>query len=293
VPVNLGRDPLLWAELFAVSNLAFLAVDIFVAHSVNRFANPVEWLPVALSLAAAPTLLLTMVLGGPLPRLAGTEEPDRADRQRLARWVGLAVGWASVGVGVAGLIFHLESQFFEEQTLKNLVYTAPFAAPLAYAGLGLLLILDRRVDARTVDWARWIAFLAWGGFVGNFVLSLADHAQNAFFHPLEWASVAAASFAVGGLLALVLFPLDRITHRVVVVLMALQVLVGVVGTAAHTRAILGGPMGTPWENALYGAPAFAPMLFADLAVLAALALWALARHTSATTRPVPGRLDSP
>ncbi len=46
------------------------------------------------------------------------------------------------------MIWHLRGDFFQEQTLKNLVYTAPFAAPLAYTGLGLLLILDRMVDAR-------------------------------------------------------------------------------------------------------------------------------------------------
>ena len=69
-------------------------------------------------------------------------------RPRVARWLGLAVGYGAVLVGVAGLLLHLDSQFFDQQTLKNLVYTAPFAAPLAYAGVGLLLILDRMVDAR-------------------------------------------------------------------------------------------------------------------------------------------------
>ena len=48
-------------------------------------------------------------------------------------------------VGVAGLVLHLDSHFFAEQTIKNLVYTAPFAAPLVYAGVGLLLILNRMV----------------------------------------------------------------------------------------------------------------------------------------------------
>ena len=64
----------------------------------------------------------------------------------------MAVGWGSIVVGIAGALLHLDSAFFEEQTLKNLVYTAPFAAPLAYTGLGFLLLLDRMVDSRTPDW---------------------------------------------------------------------------------------------------------------------------------------------
>ena len=43
--------------------------------------------------------------------------------------------------------------------MRNLVYAAPFAAPLSYAGLGLLAILNRTVPARTVEWARWVVFL--------------------------------------------------------------------------------------------------------------------------------------
>jgi hypothetical protein len=30
-------DPVLWVEAFALGNLAFLALDIFVAHSANGF----------------------------------------------------------------------------------------------------------------------------------------------------------------------------------------------------------------------------------------------------------------
>jgi len=51
----------------------------------------------------------------------------------------------------AGLLLHLDSAFFGEQTLRILVYTAPFVAPLANSGVGLLLILDRMVDARSVE----------------------------------------------------------------------------------------------------------------------------------------------
>ena len=49
------------------------------------------------------------------------------------RDVGYMIGWLSVLVGLAGVLYHLESRFFLDRTLKSLTYAAPFAAPLAYA----------------------------------------------------------------------------------------------------------------------------------------------------------------
>jgi hypothetical protein len=270
-------DPLVLVELFAVANIAFLAVDIGIAHAINAFANRAEWVPVAFSLTATPALLAAMAMGGIRPALAGSEGTgSRGVRRRAARRLGLAVGAGSVAVGVAGLLLHLESQFFREATLKNLVYTAPFVAPLAYAGVGLLLLLDRMVDARTIEWARWVALLALGGFVGNFVLCVCDHAQNGFFRPEEWVGVVAA--AATGVLAAVLSVYDnRPLLGLGFGVMLVQVAVGLLGAYWHVRADLDQLLGTPWQKFLYGAPAFAPLLFADLAALAILALWALAR----------------
>src|SRR5262249_36666178 len=154
-------DPLAWVELFALLNIAFLAVDIGLAHAVNAFAHPAEYVPVVFSVVAPAMLVAAMALGGLRPARPG----EGSAACRRARGLGLAVGWGSVAVGIAGMLFHLDSAFFEAQTLKNLVYTAPFAAPLAYTGLGFLILLDRMVDSRTIDWARWIVLLALGGFV--------------------------------------------------------------------------------------------------------------------------------
>src|SRR3954466_15169584 len=205
-----GADPLAYAELFALNNVAFLAVDITIAHAINSFAHRAEWVPVAFSVAASAVLVLAMLLGGIRPTLPGAEAEGRlGGRQRLARRLGMAVGWGSVAVGIAGLLFHLESQFFREATLKNLVYSAPFVAPLSYAGVGLLILLNRMVDSRSEAWARWLVLLSLGGFVGNFVLSLADHAQNGFFRPEEWAGVVSAAAAVGVLTAVLTIPDNR------------------------------------------------------------------------------------
>lgn len=272
-------SPLLWLEWFLVANLAFLAVDIAIAHAANAFEHPAEWIPIGFSVVATILLLLAIALGGSWPGPVGGRGGLRV---RLGRWLGILVGMGSIAVGVAGLVWHLKGDFFQEQTLKNLVYTAPFTAPLAYSGLGLLLLLDRMVDARSREWWRWVLLLAAGGFAGNFVLSLADHAQNGFFYPSEWIGVVSGAVAVGFLLAGVMVPESRSLLVMNLAIMAIQVVVGVLGFYLHVRGDLAAPAVSLWERFLYGAPAFAPLLFADLALLAVLGLWAQARELAVT-----------
>jgi hypothetical protein len=277
-PGKWWADPLSYVELFALANIAFLAVDIGLAHAVNAFAEPAEWVPVGFSLIAPVVLAAAMVLGGLRP----ADRPGEGSAaRRVARGLGLAVGWGAVAVGIAGLLFHLDSAFFEEQTIKNLVYTAPFVAPLAYTGVGLLLILDRTTDARSVEWARWVVLLAWGGFVGNFVLTLADHAQNGFFRPTEWVGVVASAWAVSSLVAVLVVYDNRPLVRLALGVMAAQVVVGLLGFYLHLKSVLNAPGASLWDRVLYGAPLFAPLLFADLALLAVLGLWAVARTQGA------------
>jgi hypothetical protein len=287
-------DPLALAELFLVANISFLAVDVAIAHSVNAFVYPAEWAPVIFSLAGAATLLAAVVLAGSVcpPLGPGTKDPRRSTgrRQWLAWLLGLGVGALAVGVGLSGLIFHLRSGFFQQQTLRNLVYAAPFAAPLSYAGLGLLAILNRTVPSRTVEWARWVVFLALGGFLGNFVLSLTDHAQNGFFNHREWIAVVAAAFAVGGLLAALVDYANRPYLWLCQGLMLVEIVVGLLGWYYHVSAIARSPMSGIWDQVLYSAPVFAPLLFANLAILGMLGLWGLLR-AGATGQTDAGRMS--
>jgi hypothetical protein len=269
---------MIWVELLVISNLAFLAVDIGLAHAVNSFEHPAEWIPIAFSLGATGMLSVAMLVGGVVPLIPGDLGRGGTHfRKRLARGIGLLVGWGSIAVGVAGLLWHLNGDFFRQSTLKNLVYTAPFTAPLAYTGLGLLLILDRMVDARSLEWARWVVLLAAGGFLGNFVLSLADHAQNGFFDPTEWIGVVAGAVAFAFLLAAVALPRDRSLLAASLGLMVVQVVVGLLGFYLHLRGNLANRASTLWDTFVYGAPIFAPLLFADVAALAVFGLWAQAR----------------
>jgi hypothetical protein len=253
------RSPRLWLEVFVLINLTFLGPDIYLAHSTNSFRHPAEYLPLYFSLGA-PVLLFIAIA---------------AWRWLMSfwRWLGFLVGGAAVVLGVAGLILHLDSHFFREHTLDSLVYTAPFAAPLAYTGLGLLLIMNRMVAAESAEWPRWVIFLALGGFVGNFIFSLADHAQNGFFHWTEWIPVAASAFAIGFLLIPVFVVVQRKYVIVCALVMVVQVGVGLLGFYLHTRANLHGPSPDMLSNFIYGAPALAPLLFPNLALLAFIGLW--------------------
>lgn len=248
-------------ELFLISNYAFLVVDIFTAHSVNQFHHWAEWIPLGFSAIAAVALIATLSRAG---------SPGW-------RVTGQVVGYASVAVGIAGLFWHLDSQFFGRQTIESLVYTAPFVAPLAYTGLGLLLLLSRMESPSDVMFGRWIIFLALGGFLGNLTLSLCDHAQNGFYHPTEWVPVIASAYGVG-FLALALFSNAPGFMKATLGILLVQVIVGLWGFALHLLADVNGISSSVYENFVYGAPVFAPLLFVNLALLAMIGVYDVWAH---------------
>ena len=255
----LSRPQLL--EIFVLSNLAFLALDVFIAHSINAFRHWAAWIPFYFSAVTA-----ILLMGSFLYR--------RFDVLRTgARHLGSIVGWTSILVGIAGLILHLESQFFVKMTLQSLVYTAPFVAPLSFAGLGFLLLLNRQVDLESIDWGKWIVFFAWGGFVGNFFLALADHAQNGFFYLNEWIPVASSALAIGFLFAVIISSVNHLFLKQCLWIIGIQVIVGLLGFYFHLAADLRGPASSFMDNLKYGAPVFAPLLLPNLAILAAIGLW--------------------
>ncbi len=263
------HDYVLWAEVFAVLNLAFLSVDIYLAHAENHFQRRAEYVPLLFSLLAPPLLAL------------GLWSREFRGRQGLWRWAGFVVGACSIVIGAAGVIYHLDSQFFYERTLRSLVYAAPFAAPLAYAGIGMILMLDRMVPGSSPEWPQWVLFLTLGGFLGNFILSLTDHAANGFFHRAEWIPVASSAFAVSFLLTLFF---AKVTERYMAAcawVLLVQALVGVAGFAFHATADIHGISRSLFQNVVDGAPPFAPLLFSDLTILGWIGLWALRSTRSA------------
>jgi hypothetical protein len=268
--------PWLWLELFVLVNLGFLAPDIYLAHSFNSFRHEAEYIPLIFSLAAPVVLLVA------LAALA-------FGAMRVWRGLGLLVGATAVAIGVAGLLWHLGSRFFERQTLESLVYTAPFAAPLAYSGIGLLAIMNRMVDAQSPEWPRWVLLLALGGFVGNFIFSVADHAQNGFFHAAEWIPVASSAFAVTFLLVPFLMEVGPAYLLACLVVLLAQMPIGLLGFYYHNMANLEGTAPRFFDNTVFGAPPMAPLLLPNLVLLALIGLWPLFRlGSTATTNHLAG-----
>ena len=115
-------------EVFALVNLGFLTFDIYLAHSINDFRKAPEYIPLYFSALAPIVLVIGLVLR----------------RRWKAVWtdLGYLVGWGAILVGLTGVILHLDSSFFYERTIKSLTYSAPFAAPLAYTGLGFLICAE-------------------------------------------------------------------------------------------------------------------------------------------------------
>lgn len=260
--------PQLWIEAFAVVNLGFLVLDIYLAHSVNQFRRDAEYIPLVFSIVSPVVLALGLFVRGRLPW--------------MWKSLGYLVGAVAIVIGITGFVLHLESQFFVERTLRSLTYSAPFAAPLAYTGLGFLLVMNRMVDPDSPEWAQWVVLLALGGFSGNFVFSLADHAGNGFFNALEWVPVFAAALAVGFLTVPLVMRVSRAYIHLCLAILALEMGVGLWGFVLHTLGNLRGPSASMFENFIYGAPPMAPLLFPNLALLGAIALWQL-RRTAALT----------
>lgn len=252
-------EPRLLVEGFCLVNLGFLTLDIYLAHSFNEFRKWQEFVPLYFSIST-PLLLATGL----------------ALRKRWpAVWtdLGYFVGWGAIVMGLAGVLLHLNSLFFYERTLKSLTYSAPFIAPLAYVGVGFLLVMNRMVDAQSREWAQWTLFFTLGGFIGNFGLTLSDHAENGFFYRTEWAGVWASAIAVGFLLTPLLVQVPKGFILLCAAILLGEAGVGAWGFMLHAIANLHGPSTHEMKNFTFGAAPFAPLLFPNLALLGWIALW--------------------
>ena len=119
--------------------------------------------------------------------------------------------------------------------------------------------------------------MALGGFVGNFLLALCDHAQNGFFNLWEWIPIVTSAFAIGCLVTLLLQPIHPPFLKVCVGILIINGLVGLLGFYLHLSVDLQSAELSIRDKFIYGAPLFAPLLFTDLALLGVLGLWQLAR----------------
>jgi hypothetical protein len=121
----------------------------------------------------------------------------------------------------------------------------------------------------------WILLLTLGGYIGNFVFSLADHAANGFFYPLEWVPVVASAVAVGALTVPLVMRVSRPFIDLIATVLIVEAAVGVWGFVLHAEGNLSGPSVHAFQNFINGAPPMAPLLFPNLMVLGVIGLWQL------------------
>ena len=257
--------PQIWVEVFAILNVGFLTFDIYLAHSVNQFRNQAEYIPLIFSATAPLLLIVALAVRYRWPAVW-------KDLGYLVGWIGGA-GWAR-----PGLSFTCESHFFYERTLRSLTYSAPFAAPLAYTGLGFLLIMNRMVDPETHRMGAMGVVAGAGRLRREFRLQPGRSRRQRI---LQSAGVGACRgqrhrgrFSSG---AADDARLSRQYIDLCALILLLEAGVGLWGFILACRGNLRGPSVHAFDNFIYGAPPMAPLLFPNLMVLGIIALWQLSQ----------------
>ena len=98
----------------------------------------------------------------------------------------LAIWWdgRAILIGLTGVIAApRQPRSSMSARIQSLTYSAPFVAPLAYTRPGIS-AGDEPHGRLAVERSgrQWVLLFTLGGFVGNFVLTLSDHAANGFFY---------------------------------------------------------------------------------------------------------------
>jgi len=281
---RIGRLPITRDQLVLLMvavNEIFLAIDIYLAHSISGTIRPNEWIPIIFGLVAGGVLLFAGLV---------------AVRNRsLAASAGTVVFLASIAVGLLGAYFHLvrAARPFAPPgarvTIDLLVWAPPILGPLTFALVGALgisaawiedppdsgvLVLPRRQRVR-LPFSKTRAIIFWVslGILATVISSVLDHARTGFVNPWLWVPTVVGVFAtvVGATLAAVDSP-SRGDITIYVLTMLLLILVGVVGLVLHVRDDLTSSGVFVTERFIRGAPFLAPMLFANMGTLGLLAL---------------------
>ncbi|MFK7989442.1 MAG: hypothetical protein AB8I08_25725 [Sandaracinaceae bacterium] len=267
-----AHAPLL-LRVFVVTNLAGVGADVYLAHQYNAFGHVTEWIPVAFSAIATLLVLPWMV--------RASTEPSWASRLAFTVFVG------SIAVGALGTYYHLASGHGLGNSLMRWVYSAPFAAPAAYSGIGLLGLVSMQPRWGGLRREQWVLLCGGLAFLANGVLCVVDHAQNGYAHPAEWLSVVTNLIAGFGLpLAAVRTELGATERKAVFGLALCMVAVGLLGFALHMGANLEvARTQSVRQGFVFGAPSAAPLLLADAACVVLLGLLVGARDQAATASP--------
>lgn len=267
--------------LLAAFNQIFIALDIYLAHSINGTLKSNEWIPIAYGAAAGVVLLAAGVVALRQRMLA----------TRLANFVFIV----GIVVGLLGAWFHLnrtvllDSGLVSLEAVSTLIWAPPVIGPLFFILISVLGISAAWVETPVnsgrlrLSSARYIQMpysktRAYMLITAIFILatlisSVLDHARLEFDNPWVWLPVAAAlfGFTTALFIGIVKAPSngDIATHTFAMILL---IATGVAGFVLHADASLATGGQVVIERFLRGSPALAPLLFCNVGVMGLLAL---------------------
>lgn len=277
--IPLSRDQLFL--LLAAFNQLFIAVDIYLAHSISGGIKTAEWIPIIFGLAATAALLLAGLIA----------RRNRPLGTALANLVFIG----SLAVGLLGAYFHLnrtvllESGLFGLEAVSALIWAPPVIGPLFFILISVLGISAAWIESpadsgrlrltggRTVQmpYSKTRAYML---IVAIFVLatlisSVLDHARFSFDNTWVWLPVATGlfAFATSVFIGIIEKPnsADLAVHATA---MLLLIAVGVIGFALHAESSLTSSGQVIVERFLRGSPLLAPLLFCNVGLMGLLAM---------------------
>jgi hypothetical protein len=275
----LSRDQLML--LMVATNEIFLAIDIYLAHSISGTIRPNEWIPIIYGLIAGGLLLIAGLIA--------------IKNRPLAATIGTLVFLGSIVVGLLGAYFHLVRAIRpyaapgDQVTIDLLVWAPPILGPLTFALVGVLglsaawiedppdsgsLVLPGRQRVH-LPYSKTRAYIFWVslGILATVISSVLDHARTGFQNPWLWVPTLVGVFATAA--AAGLAAIDRPSRAdlsIYMLTMVLLILVGVVGLVLHVQTDLTSRGVFVAERFIRGAPFLAPMLFANMGALGLIAL---------------------
>ena len=269
--------------LLAAFNQFFIAIDIYLAHSISGGIKPAEWIPIVAGFFCGVLLII-----------AGLIAIRNRDRASVLAILVFAV---SIGIGLLGAYFHLNRTVLlneglvSTQAVAALIWAPPVIGPLFFILISVLGISAAWIEApadsgrlrllrgRTVQmpYSKTRAYML---IVSIFILatlisSVLDHARFGFDNAWVWLPVTAGLFGFGTALYLGIASRpsagDVMTHSSA---MLLLIAVGVIGFVLHSEASLTSAGVIVIERFLRGSPLLAPLLFCNVGLMGLLALLA-------------------
>ncbi len=259
--------------MFAGVNLIFTGLDVALAHSINSFVPPYEWIPVYFAPIGALTCFILAFQSKPSGTVA------------LIHILMMCVG---VFVGIIGTGFHLNQVLSPTGRLSWawIVFGSPILAPLSFAGVSLIGLYGVTSELEgqpgvlevpglgkfkaPISRERHFMWLVGLGFAGSAITSIIDHAQYGYT-TFKLIAVVYGIFATSVVLYLSLARRwshgDQLTYFWT---MIAAIIVGVLGFAFHLAKDLTDTGQISLERILVFAPVFAPLLFSDLGILGLL-----------------------